>query len=61
MRKGDAALLRTVAEGFAAVEPGQLKHIDEKWLGRALNGGRYLTYAGYAAAVAVLLIAGLVG
>jgi two-component system sensor histidine kinase/response regulator len=62
VRKGDVALLRTVSEGFAAIEPGELKQIDEKWFGRTINRyGRYLTYAGYAAAVALLLIAGLVG
>jgi PAS domain S-box-containing protein len=62
VRKGDAALLRTVSEGFAAIGPGELKQIDEKWFGRTINRfGRYLTYAGYAAAVAILLIAGLVG
>jgi PAS domain S-box-containing protein len=62
VRKGDANLLRTVSEGFAAIEPGELKQIDEKWFGRTINRiGRYLTYAGYAAAVAMLLIAGLAG
>ena len=62
VRKGDAAMLRRVSEGFAAIEPGELKQIDEKWFGRTINRyGRYLTYAGYAAAVAILLIAGLVG
>ena len=62
VRKGDAALLRTVSEGFAAIEPGELQQIDEKWFGRTINNyGRYLSYAGYAAAVAILLIAGLVG
>jgi PAS domain S-box-containing protein len=61
VRKGDASLLRTVSEGFAAIEPGTLKQIDEKWFGRTINGyGRYLAYAGYAAAVAILLIASLV-
>ena len=61
VRKGDAALLRTVSEGFAAIEPGELKQIDEKWFGREINRiGRYLTYAGYAVAVALLLIAALV-
>ena len=60
VRKGDAALLRTVSEGFAAIEPGELKQIDEKWFGRTINRyGRYLTYAGYAAAAALLLIAAL--
>jgi signal transduction histidine kinase/ABC-type amino acid transport substrate-binding protein len=60
VRKGDAALLRTVSDGFAAVDPGELKQIDEKWFGRTINRyGRYLTYAGYAAAAAIVLIAGL--
>jgi len=60
MRKGDAALLRTVSEGFAAIEPGELKQIDEKWFGRTINRiGRYLTYAGCAVAAALLMIAGL--
>src|ERR1700731_5099686 len=60
VRKGDAATLRTVSEGFAAIEPGELRQIDEKWFVRTINRyGRYLTYAGYAAAVAILLIAGL--
>jgi signal transduction histidine kinase len=62
VRKGDANLLRTVSEGFAAIEPRELTQIHEKWFGRTINSyGRYLIYAGYAAAVAVLLIAGLVG
>jgi PAS domain S-box-containing protein len=62
VRKGDTALLRTVSQGFAAIEPGELTQIDEKWFGRSLNRyGAYLTYAGYAAAAAMLLIAGLVG
>lgn len=62
VRKGDAATLRTVSEGFAAIEPGELKQIDEKWFGRTINWyGRYLTYTGYAAAVAIMLIVGLGG
>jgi ABC-type amino acid transport substrate-binding protein len=62
VRKGDAALLRTVSAGFAAIEPGELKQIDERWFGRTIpRYGRYLAYAGYAAAAAILLIAGLVG
>jgi PAS domain S-box-containing protein len=60
VRKGNAALLRTVSDGFAAIEPGELKRIDEKWFGRPISRyGRYLAYAGYAAAVAIVLIAGL--
>ena len=58
VRKGDAATLRIVSEGFAAIDTGELKLIDEKWFGRTINrDGRYLTYAGYAAVVAILLIA----
>jgi PAS domain-containing protein len=59
VRKGDTAMLRTVSEGFAAIEPGKLKEIDEKWFGRTINRyGRYLSYVGYA--VAIVLIACLV-
>jgi PAS domain S-box-containing protein len=62
VRKGNAALVRTVSEGFAAIEPDELKKIDERWFGRTIpRYGRYLTYAGYAAAAAILLIAGLAG
>jgi PAS domain S-box-containing protein len=60
VRKGDAALLRTVSEGFAAIHSVELKQINEKWYGRTINRiGRYLTYAGYAAAAALMLIVGL--
>jgi PAS domain S-box-containing protein len=62
VRKGDTSLLRTVSEGFTAIEPGELKQIDEKWFGHSINRiGAYLTYAGYAAGLAILLVAGLVG
>jgi PAS domain S-box-containing protein len=62
VRKGDAAMLRTVSMGFAAIDPRKLKQIDERWFGRTIIGiGPYLTYAGYAAGAAVLLIAGLAG
>src|SRR5882672_5365358 len=60
VRKGDASTLRMVSEGFAAMQRSELKQIDEKWYGRTINRiGRYLIYAGSAAALAVLLIAGL--
>jgi PAS domain S-box-containing protein len=62
VRKGDAAMLRMVSEGFGRIEPGELEQIDEKWFGRTINRyGRYLTYAAYAAAVAIVVIAALVG
>jgi PAS domain S-box-containing protein len=60
VRKGNAALLREVSAGFAAIEPAELKQINEKWFGRTINSiGRYLTYAGYTVAAALLIIAGL--
>jgi len=60
VRKGNAALLREVSDGFAAIEPAELKQINEKWFGRTINSiGRYLTYAGYTVAAALLIIAGL--
>ncbi|HEY2396994.1 MAG TPA: PAS domain-containing protein [Rudaea sp.] len=62
VRKGDVAMLRTVSDGFAAIDPGELKQINEKWFGSAINEyARYLAYAGYAAAAALLLILGLAG
>jgi PAS domain S-box-containing protein len=62
VRKGDAATLHTVSAGFAAIESDELKRIDEKWSGSPINKyGWYLKYAGYAAVVATLLIAGLAG
>src|SRR5258706_3440491 len=62
VRHGNSALLKIVSEGFEAIEPGELKQIDEKWFGQTINGHRrYLTYAGYALVVVILLIAGLIG
>jgi signal transduction histidine kinase/ABC-type amino acid transport substrate-binding protein len=60
VRKGNAALLREVSDGFAAIDPAELKQIDENWFGRTINRiGRYLTYAGYTVAGTLLVIAGL--
>jgi len=60
VRKGDATTLRLVTEGFAAIEPSELAQINEKWIGRpVVRYGRYVAYAGYAVALAILLIAGL--
>ena len=62
VRKGHPALLQTVSEGFAAIDPGDLKRINEKWFGRTINQySRYFTYSSYAAAVAILSILGLAG
>jgi len=60
IHKGDATTLRAVSAGFAAIEPGELARIDEKWPGRAIDAyGSYVRYGGYAAVAALLLIAGL--
>jgi len=62
VRKGDAVLLQTVSEGFAAIEPSEFKRIEEKWYGHPINWvGRYFAYAGYVAAAALLVIVGLIG
>jgi PAS domain S-box-containing protein len=63
VRKGDTATLKIVSEGFAAIEPEELKKIEEKWFGLTINRYerylRYLIYAVYVAAVAILFIVGL--
>ena len=60
VRKGNATLLRAVVNGFAAINPGELKQINEKWFGRTINRIRhFFAYAGYAAAAALLVITGL--
>jgi PAS domain S-box-containing protein len=62
VRKGDAKTLGVVSNGFAAIDPAELKRIDEVWFGRTINTYEpYFIYAGYAAAAALLLIAGLIG
>ncbi len=62
VRKGDTALLRTVSDGFAAINPRELKQIDDKWFGRTIDSrAPYLAYAAYAAAAAMLLVAALAG
>ena len=60
VRKGEGPLLHKVAEGFAAIDPAELKEIDERWYGRTIDGtGRYLAYMGYAVSLAAFFIAGL--
>jgi signal transduction histidine kinase len=62
VRKGDTSALRTVTQGFAAITPGELQRIDEKWFGRTINRfAVYLTYAAYAAVVTVPLFVSLLG
>ena len=61
--KGNTDLLSTISEGFAAIDPHELKQINEKWFGRVINRYEfylpYLTYVAYAVAVAILVIVGL--
>ncbi len=62
VHKGDARTLRLVSDGFAAIKPGELKQIDEKWFGRTIDGySTFAVFAGYTAAAALLIIAGLFG
>ena len=60
VQKGNAALLRAVEAGFAALNPAELKQIEEKWYGKAIAGHPALRYLGYAAAAGLLLVLGLV-
>jgi PAS domain S-box-containing protein len=59
VKKGDVRLLRVVESGFAALDPVELKQIEEKWHGRAIVGLRNLRYVGYVAVSGLLLILGL--
>jgi PAS domain S-box-containing protein len=59
VKKGNVALLRTVEEGFAAIDPAKLKRIEDKWYGQTLGRRRNFRYVGYAALAALLLILGL--
>lgn len=60
VRKGNTALLREVSDGFAGIDPDELRQINERWRGRTISRIRpYLTYAGYTVAAALLIIAGL--
>ncbi|HEX7808274.1 MAG TPA: PAS domain-containing protein, partial [Thermoanaerobaculia bacterium] len=54
---GDKETLQLVSSGFAAIAPKDLKRIDDKWFGHPVSPyGRYLGYAGYVAAAALLII-----
>ena len=59
VRKGDAALLRRIEDGFAAIPAGELQEIREKWLGAPIARGLNLRLALYVgsgiAAVALAL------
>jgi ABC-type amino acid transport substrate-binding protein len=59
VKKGDVALLRAVEAGFAALNPAEVKQIEEKWHGQAIGGFRDLRYVGYVVVSGLLLILGL--
>jgi len=59
VRKGDAATLALVEDGFAALPAAELRRIDERWFGQPIHYRPYFLYAGYAVAVALIVIAGL--
>lgn len=62
VRKGDATTLSTVSGGFAAIQPAELKRINEKWFGYSNDWYEaYFIYAAYASAAALMLIVGLIG
>ncbi len=61
VRKEDQKTLSTVSGGFAAIEPAELKRINEHWLGYSNDWYEaYFIYAEYASAAALVLIAGLI-
>ena len=46
-------------QGFARIDPADLKRIDEKWYGASIQGGSNLQYLGYGAVVVFALILSL--
>jgi two-component system sensor histidine kinase/response regulator len=61
VRKGDVERLSLVSGGFAAIDPLELKRIDQKWFGRTINWYEpYVVYAEYATAAAFLVIVALI-
>ena len=60
VHKGNTALLKAIEAGFAALDPAELKQIEEKWYGKAVGGHPGLRYLGYAAVAGLLLVVGLV-
>ncbi|HOX56211.1 MAG TPA: transporter substrate-binding domain-containing protein [Candidatus Paceibacterota bacterium] len=60
VRKGDLALLNTIEDGFAALNPAEVEQVEEKWYGKVVGGPPALRYLGYAAAAALLVLLALV-
>ncbi|MEA2569087.1 MAG: hypothetical protein QOI24_1088 [Acidobacteriota bacterium] len=57
VRKGDAKILRAITAGFAAIPASELDRINERWYGSRVNAySRYVAYAAWVAASALLLI-----
>ena len=59
VRKGDAALLATVEEGFARISKEEYLAIDQRWYGSQEFPIRYLQYASIAGAFIAALLLGL--
>jgi len=55
VRKGETALLATVEDGMAAIDPGELAALKEKWMGQPLILMPYARYFAMAIVVSVLL------
>ena len=60
VQKGDAALLKTIEDGFASLNPEEVRQLEEKWYGKAIGSYPALRYLGYAAAAGLLLLLVLV-
>jgi PAS domain S-box-containing protein len=61
VHKGDGKTLTIVSNGFAAIDPGELKRINEEWFGRTIDWYRpYFIHAAYTAVAALLVIVGLI-
>jgi len=48
VRKGHNALSQVVADGFARISDAERKEISDRWMGHALENGRFAKYTGYA-------------
>jgi len=63
VQKGNITLLKEIERGFAslkATKSGELKRIQQKWYGKAVEGYANLRYLGYLLVSGLLLISGLV-
>ena len=57
VHEGDTATFRIVTRGFAAIDSGELKRINDKWFGSTINGyPRFAPFARYASIVVIIAI-----